>query len=41
VYALSKKLDLDKNATPPYVGFNISGCTLAKASIVMYYQSQN
>ena len=38
VYALKTKLSLDKNATPPYVGFNISGNTLAKASIVFYAQ---
>ncbi|NOT75787.1 MAG: YbhB/YbcL family Raf kinase inhibitor-like protein [Cyclobacteriaceae bacterium] len=36
VYALKSKLALDKSATPAYVGFNLSGTLLAKASIVMY-----
>ncbi|GAB3507091.1 YbhB/YbcL family Raf kinase inhibitor-like protein [Emticicia fontis] len=38
VYALKTKLDLDKNASPAMVGFNINANTLAKASIVMYGQ---
>lgn len=38
VYALSKKLDLDKNATPAYVGFNMHYATLAKASLLVYGQ---
>jgi Raf kinase inhibitor-like YbhB/YbcL family protein len=36
VYALSKKLTLDKNATPPFVGFNMYFATLARASLVIY-----
>lgn len=38
VYALKSKLSLDKNASPAYVGFNLYGNTIAKASIVMYAQ---
>ncbi|MDJ1473049.1 YbhB/YbcL family Raf kinase inhibitor-like protein [Cytophagaceae bacterium YF14B1] len=38
VYALKSKLSLDKNASPAYVGFNLFGNTIAKASIVMYAQ---
>lgn len=38
VYALKGKLNLDKTATPPYVGFNLNSMTLAKASIVFYGQ---
>lgn len=38
VYALKTKLSLDKNAGPPYVGFNIMANTIAKASIVFYGQ---
>ncbi len=38
VYALKTKLNLDKNASPAYVGFNLFGATLAKASIVYYAQ---
>jgi len=40
VYALSKKLELDKSATPSYVGFNMHFVTLAKASLVVYGQKQ-
>lgn len=36
VYALKTKLDLDANATPAYVGFNLHFQTLEQASIVMY-----
>jgi Raf kinase inhibitor-like YbhB/YbcL family protein len=36
VYALKKKLDLDKSATPAFVGFNLNFNTIEKASIVMY-----
>jgi Raf kinase inhibitor-like YbhB/YbcL family protein len=36
VYALKTKLQLDKNATPAYVGFNINANVLAQASIVFY-----
>jgi len=38
VYALKSKLDLDKNSPAAIVGFNISGNTIAKASIVFYGQ---
>lgn len=38
VYALKSKLDLDKNASPAMVGFNLTANTIAKASIVMYGQ---
>ncbi len=40
VYALKTPVlqGLDKNTTPPLVGYNIHFSTLAKASIVMYYQ---
>lgn len=38
VYALKTKLDLDKNASPAMVGFNLNANALAKASIVMYGQ---
>ncbi|HVI47627.1 MAG TPA: YbhB/YbcL family Raf kinase inhibitor-like protein [Chitinophaga sp.] len=40
VYALSKQLELDKNATPAYVGFNMHFATLAQASLVVYGQKQ-
>lgn len=40
VYALSKKLALDKSATPAFVGFNMHFATLAKASLVVYGQKQ-
>ncbi|UTA66140.1 YbhB/YbcL family Raf kinase inhibitor-like protein [Emticicia sp. 21SJ11W-3] len=38
VYALKTKLDLDKNASPAIVGFNLHANALAIASIVMYGQ---
>ncbi|PBQ33533.1 YbhB/YbcL family Raf kinase inhibitor-like protein [Sphingobacteriaceae bacterium] len=38
VYALGKKLELDKNATPAYVGVNMYFATLAKASLLVYGQ---
>ena len=39
VYALKTgKLGLYQNASPAYVGFNLWGNTIAKASIVMYYK---
>ncbi len=38
VYALKTKLELDKNASPAFVGFYLSGNSLARASIVMYAQ---
>lgn len=40
VYALNKALDLDKNASPAYVGFTMHFSTLAKASLVVYGQKQ-
>lgn len=40
VFALSKELDLDKNASPAFVGFNMHFATLAKASIIAYGQKQ-
>lgn len=40
VYALSKKLDLEKDATPAFVGFNIHFATLAQASLIAYGQKQ-
>lgn len=40
VHALSKKLDLDKNATPAYVGFNFNGITLGQASLLVYGQKK-
>lgn len=40
VHALSKKLELDNNATPALVGFNIHFATLAKASLLVYGQKQ-
>jgi len=40
VYALSKILELDKNATPAFVGFHMHFATLAKASLVVYGQKQ-
>lgn len=36
VYALKTRLDLDKNAGPAYVGFNLNANTIEKASIIMY-----
>lgn len=36
VYALKAKLNVDKNASPALVGFNINANTLEKASIVIY-----
>jgi Raf kinase inhibitor-like YbhB/YbcL family protein len=36
IYALRAPLQLDRNATPAYIGFNLSQLTLEKASIVMY-----
>src|SRR3954468_3461692 len=39
VYALkTDKLGLYQNASPAYVGFNLWGNTIAKASIVMYFK---
>ena len=40
VYALNRKLDLDKNATPAYVGFTMNYATLSKASLMVYGQKQ-
>jgi Raf kinase inhibitor-like YbhB/YbcL family protein len=39
LYALNTdKLGLDKTATPAFVGFNLHGATIGKASLVMYYK---
>jgi Raf kinase inhibitor-like YbhB/YbcL family protein len=38
-YALSKELELDKNTTPAFVGFNLHFASLAKASILVYGQA--
>lgn len=39
VHALkTAKLGLDKNAAPAFVGFNLWGQTIEKASLVMYYK---
>lgn len=38
VFALKNKLDIDQNATPAYVGFNLHFQVIEKASIVMYGQ---
>ncbi|MBB6501428.1 YbhB/YbcL family Raf kinase inhibitor-like protein [Pedobacter cryoconitis] len=40
VYALNKVLDLDKNASPAYIGYNMYLSTLAKASLLVYGQKQ-
>jgi len=40
VHALSSKLDLDKNVTPAFLGFNMHFATLAKASLIVYGQKQ-
>lgn len=40
VYALNKKLDLDKNATPAYVGFTMFFSTIQKASLIVYAQKK-
>lgn len=36
VYALSKNLELDKNVSPAFVGFNMHFITLSRASLVVY-----
>ncbi|UII31706.1 YbhB/YbcL family Raf kinase inhibitor-like protein [Fulvivirga ulvae] len=41
VYALDKELDLDENATPAYVGFNMHFSTLGKASLLVYGSSNS
>jgi Raf kinase inhibitor-like YbhB/YbcL family protein len=39
VYALkTEKLGLDENSLPGFVGFNLWGQTIEKASIVMYFK---
>lgn len=38
IHALSTPLQLDKNATPAYVGFNLHFTTLQKASLLVYGQ---
>lgn len=36
VYALSKRLELDKNATSAYIGFNLNFTALSRASLLVY-----
>lgn len=38
VHALAQEIELDQNATPAYVGFNLHYATLAKASLLVYGQ---
>jgi hypothetical protein len=33
-------LELDKNTTPAFIGFNMHFATLAKASMIVYGQKQ-
>ncbi|SEW44862.1 YbhB/YbcL family Raf kinase inhibitor-like protein [Chitinophaga arvensicola] len=40
VHALSQPLELDKNATPAFVGFSMHFATLGKASLLVYGQKQ-
>jgi Raf kinase inhibitor-like YbhB/YbcL family protein len=40
VYALNKKLSLEPTTTPAFIGFNLAGATLAKASLLVYGQKQ-
>lgn len=40
VYALNKKLDLEKSATPAYVGFTMHFATIEKASLIVYGQKK-
>lgn len=40
IYALNTKLELDKNTTPAFVGFNMHFSILAKASLLVYGQKQ-
>lgn len=40
VFALNKRLDLDKNATPAFVGYNLHFATIEQASIVVYGQKK-
>ncbi|UQN05820.1 YbhB/YbcL family Raf kinase inhibitor-like protein [Deinococcus sp. QL22] len=37
LYALSKTLDVPATASPAFLGFNLNGITLAKASITAFY----
>ncbi len=39
VYALPGKLGLDENSTPAFVGFNLHFASLAKASLLVYWQA--
>ncbi|RUT70173.1 YbhB/YbcL family Raf kinase inhibitor-like protein [Flavobacterium cupreum] len=41
VYAVDKILELDKNATPAFVGFNMHFAALAKASLLFYGKNNN
>lgn len=40
VYAVDKTLDLDKNATPAYLGFTLNFASLAKASLIAYGENK-
>lgn len=40
VYALDRKLELEQNATPAFVGFNMHFATLSKASLMIYGEKQ-
>jgi Raf kinase inhibitor-like YbhB/YbcL family protein len=40
VHALGKKLELDQNTPPAFVGFDMHFATLAKASLLIYGQKQ-
>ena len=40
VHALDKKLELEENTTPAFVGFTMHFATLAKASLLVYGQKQ-
>ncbi|MFB9990816.1 YbhB/YbcL family Raf kinase inhibitor-like protein [Deinococcus oregonensis] len=37
LYALSQRLDLPNTVSPAYLGFNLNGITLAKASVTAFY----
>jgi Raf kinase inhibitor-like YbhB/YbcL family protein len=40
VHALAKKLELDANTTPAFIGFNLHFATLARASLLVYGQKR-
>lgn len=41
VHALARILELNENATPAFVGFNMHFATLAKASLLVYGKNNN